>query len=127
MSKTPEQVRFIVREIIKKYNVSDDEVKSIAVKVLMPKDEDMRVDYVMTYYRKTWGSCREWKLVVTDASGNYLPGDWYDRSSYRNEHRLKYTKVSDLPSVIKVYYKESPSCNPAGQYSFTALVEVVRE
>lgn len=127
MSKTPEQVRFIVREIMKKYNVSDDEVKSITIKVLMPKDEDMRENHILTYYRKTWGSCREWKLVVTDVNGNYLPGEWYDRSSNRNEYILKYTKVSELPSVIKVYYKESPSCNPARQYSFAALVEVVRE
>lgn len=117
-----------VKVVERKWNIVSDEIEAVLNKVIYIAKKYVDDDNIITtYYHETWGSCREWKLLVTDVQGNYLPGEWIDRSSHRNVRKYKVTKISDLPSEVKVYYFESPSCNKSKRFSFLVIADVIKQ
>ncbi|MEM1669078.1 MAG: hypothetical protein QXM53_10510 [Thermofilaceae archaeon] len=117
------QPKLKLKEVIFKYNISNKEIENMLSDLIIKSVEDGTIK-ALTYMYSTWGSCRKWKLVVTTKNGEYLPGEWVDRSSRKNPHKYKYTDINDLPNEIKIYYFESPSCNPGKRFKFMVLAEV---
>ncbi|MEM2863357.1 MAG: hypothetical protein QXW20_07605 [Ignisphaera sp.] len=131
MSQTQAAQKVILKlkEIVYRYNISKSEIESMLNDLVLRTVDEDGVEKIkaLTYKYSTWGSCREWKLVVTTMNGEYLPGEWFDKSSNRNSHKYKYTEINDLPDVIKIFYSESPSCNPGKRFKFMVLAEVEKE
>jgi hypothetical protein len=99
----------------------------------MFSNERVGDEYVVLYRYDEWGSCREWKSIVMNIDGSYIPdGEWIDRSSRNNAHKYKVMLLSEFiekyaNKELVIYVYESPSCNKSKQYSFKAIVKVVVE
>lgn len=133
MSQT-HSIQFKIKKIIFKINIPDTEIEKVLNRVMIKKvleyspiDDSGRI---LTYLHRTWGSCREWKLVALkneNENGNeFVDGEWVDRSSSKNVFKYKLTDVEKLPKEVTVYYFESPSCNKSKQFRFKVVIEVVR-
>ena len=118
----------IVR-VEKRYNIKPEEIPSQVKKYLFASDNGVKK--VLLYSHDTWGSCREWKSIVLNSDGSYLPeGEWIDSSSRKNVHKYK---AMDLQQFLEkyrgkelvVYIHESPSCNKSREFSFRAVVRVL--
>ncbi len=119
-----------VKEVIFKVNISIERIEEVLNRVMIKKvleyspiDDSGRI---LTYLHRTWGSCREWKLLVLKNENEFVDGEWIDMSSMKNDFKIKLTDVEKLPREVTVYYFESPSCNKSKQFRFKVIVEVMR-
>jgi len=121
--------KFKIKEIIFKMNISVERIEEVLNRVMIKKVlEDSPIiddtEKMLTYLHRTWGSCREWKLVTLKNENEFIEGEWIDKSSMKNTFKMKLTDVEKLPKEIIVYYFESPSCNGKKQFRFKVIVEV---
>ncbi|MEM1842248.1 MAG: hypothetical protein QXL19_07715 [Ignisphaera sp.] len=130
MSQVQTQTRFKVKEIVFKYNIPDTEIEKVLERVMVKKVLDYtpfdNSGKILTYLHRTWGSCREWKLVVFKGENEFVDGEWVDQSSSKNVFKYKLTDLEKLPNKIIIYYSETPSCNQRKQFKFKVVVEVER-
>ncbi|MFH8120347.1 MAG: hypothetical protein QXS37_06100 [Candidatus Aenigmatarchaeota archaeon] len=127
---TQTQPKLKIKEIIFKMNIPDTEIEKVLDRVMVKKIlEDSPIiesPKILTYIHRTWGSCREWKLVSLKNEDEFIEGEWINKSSMKNTFKMKLTDVEELPKEIIVYYFESPSCNGKKQFKFKVVAEVVR-
>ncbi|MEM4958719.1 MAG: hypothetical protein QXX12_02465 [Nanopusillaceae archaeon] len=115
-------VKLKVRQILKKYNIKNDDIENVLNKIIHVENNSIAV-----FYHHSWGSCREFKFLMTDPNGKYFDGEWLDRSSNKNVHKFKFTDINNLPQVVKVFYYESPSCNVRKKFSFEIIADVIKD
>ena len=114
-----------IKEIIDKYNIKDEKIREKLEMFMLklPEDEGYN-EHIATYYARTWGSCRRWKLVVT-SDGEFLPGEWLDRSSKKNVRKYKFTKITDvLGKELEVFMSARESCSRSSMYSFRVIAVI---
>jgi hypothetical protein len=127
-----QNIKIEVVKILKRWNISESAVAD-KIKEYMFANERVSKEYVTLYRHDEWGSCREWKSVVMNIDGSYIPdGEWIDKSSSKNEHKYKVMLLSEfiekyVNRELVIYVYESPSCNKSKQFSFKAIFKVVVE
>jgi len=128
------QYKVEIVEVKYKYNISIDGIKKFLKDwvegyipdVSGPYMRDMGEGNVAVYAYDTWGRCRVFKLVAT-IDGQFIPGEWVDRSSHKNAHKFKITPIENIVGKnVELYVHESPSCNKSKEYTFRVVVRVTR-
>jgi hypothetical protein len=114
--------------IEKRYNIKPEEIPSQVKKYLFASDNGVKK--VLLYSHDTWGSCREWKSILLNSDGSYIPeGEWINNSSRKNAHKYKIMDLNEFLEKYRgkelvIYVSESPSCNKSKEFSFKVVVKI---
>jgi hypothetical protein len=115
-------------KIEKRYNINAEDIIKQVKAYLFSYDDKSRI---VLYKHDTWGSCREWKSIVLNSDGSYIPeGEWIDNSSRKNAHKYKIMTLEKFLEKYRgkelvIYVHESPSCNSSKEFSFRAVVRII--
>lgn len=108
-----------ILNVLKKYNIMNEDIPKVLREYLNKYSDDT----ITLYFYRTWGSCREWKFVVTYEGGYIKEGDWVDKSSHKNPYKFKIIDKDEFlqkyaDKKLTAYIYVSPSCSSSGKFSF---------
>ena len=121
--------KIIVDKVEYVRNVDDEEIVDFIERYLLVEGGKIKI-----YRKRTWGSCRLWKVVTWSEDNKLLIEQlngnikWIDKSSKKNPDKTALVDIDKLVNKrIKVYIAEVPSCNKSKMKKIIAWIRIVRE